>query len=319
MGLLAFVTVAAILATLLGVVLLLWPRVRHRVHSFVPLAAAAVVVAYGLACWAALGTMARYERLREQYPFESMEARVPAPRLAVSGPQIKDGPLFIVEGDLDKSGGGSRAHSLRRLHEERVQLFASSPGFGVARVMGPEWGLKMRPREGQVEQPGSVPPKALDQPLSAADEPDLLSLHLAGILDFVNPWGFGYVKDRQHVAGFLPHAFSDAPRPVRRWAVERIDLIGLLVHPETVAYVSERLPAMDELRGAPTRPLDAFEAAGIDAIRGGQTLYFSPPDGRSRMLGAIRSVHQCVGCHGGERGDLLGAFSYSLRPVADSQ
>ena len=31
-----------------------------------------------------------------------------------------------------------------------------------------------------------------------------------------------------------------------------------------------------------------------------------------RMLGAIRSVEQCMKCHGGERGDLLGAFSYSL-------
>ena len=27
----------------------------------------------------------------------------------------------------------------------------------------------------------------------------------------------------------------------------------------------------------------------------------------------IRSVSQCVKCHGGERGDLLGAFSYSLQ------
>jgi hypothetical protein len=252
-----------------------------------------------------------------------MEARVPAPRSAVSGPPIADGPLLVVESELDKSGGGSRAYSLRRLHEERVRLFVSSPGFGVARVMGPEWGLREWPLEGRVEQPGSSTtptsePTAV-QSLSAADEPDLLGLHRAGIVDFVNSRGFGYVKDRQHVAGFLPHAFSDAPRPVRRWAVERIDLIGLLVHPEPVAYVSERLPAMDELRGAPTRSLDAFEAAGLDAIRGGQALFFSPPAERTRMVGAIRSVRQCVGCHGGERGYLLGAFSYALRPVADSR
>ena len=30
------------------------------------------------------------------------------------------------------------------------------------------------------------------------------------------------------------------------------------------------------------------------------------------MLGAIRSAKQCVQCHGGQRGDLLGAFSYTL-------
>jgi hypothetical protein len=28
------------------------------------------------------------------------------------------------------------------------------------------------------------------------------------------------------------------------------------------------------------------------------------------MLGAIRSTRQCLSCHGGNRGDLLGAFSY---------
>ncbi len=31
------------------------------------------------------------------------------------------------------------------------------------------------------------------------------------------------------------------------------------------------------------------------------------------MLGAVRSAKQCVKCHGGSRGDLLGAFSYTLR------
>jgi hypothetical protein len=31
------------------------------------------------------------------------------------------------------------------------------------------------------------------------------------------------------------------------------------------------------------------------------------------MLGAARSVSQCIKCHDGERGDLLGAFSYYLQ------
>lgn len=33
---------------------------------------------------------------------------------------------------------------------------------------------------------------------------------------------------------------------------------------------------------------------------------------RVSALGAIRSIEQCTKCHGGKRGDLLGAFSYSL-------
>ena len=31
--------------------------------------------------------------------------------------------------------------------------------------------------------------------------------------------------------------------------------------------------------------------------------------GRVRVLGAIRAAKQCIDCHGGGRGDLLGAFS----------
>ena len=40
-------------------------------------------------------------------------------------------------------------------------------------------------------------------------------------------------------------------------------------------------------------------------------LHRQTPDGL-RILGAIRAAKQCVDCHGGERGALLGAFSYTL-------
>jgi hypothetical protein len=33
------------------------------------------------------------------------------------------------------------------------------------------------------------------------------------------------------------------------------------------------------------------------------------------MLGAIRATKTCQKCHDAEIGDLLGAFSYTLRPV----
>jgi hypothetical protein len=120
------------------------------------------------------------------------------------------------------------------------------------------------------------------------------------------------MRDRRHVAGFVSHGFSEVPDSTLRWRVERLDLIGLLLHPEPVAYVSDKLPAMDELRAAPTRKPDTFEAVGLEALRAGQTLYLSPAGERPRMLGAVRNARQCVGCHGGERGDLLGAFSYVL-------
>jgi hypothetical protein len=80
-----------------------------------------------------------------------------------------------------------------------------------------------------------------------------------------------------------------------------------------VAYLSDNLPRMDELREAATRPLDVFETAGLASLRGGEDLFVRESADGLRMLGAVRSLKQCVNCHGGERGDLLGAFSYTLR------
>jgi hypothetical protein len=37
--------------------------------------------------------------------------------------------------------------------------------------------------------------------------------------------------------------------------------------------------------------------------------------GRIRMLGGILAVKQCLQCHQAKVGDLLGAFSYELRPA----
>jgi len=74
------------------------------------------------------------------------------------------------------------------------------------------------------------------------------------------------------------------------------------------------LPRMDLLRKAELRPLDTFEASGVVRLRQGQTLVVSE-EGlfRLRLLGAIRATAGCVDCHGCERGELLGAFSYVLR------
>src|SRR5207249_3726473 len=102
------------------------------------------------------------------------------------------------------------------------------------------------------------------------------------------------------------------PELEERWEVRRLELVGLLLHEKPVAYVTEHLPRMDELGQAATRSLDLFEMSALETLRRGEDLLYSETSGGMRMLGAIRSVKQCVGCHGGERGDLLGAFSYTL-------
>ena len=72
---------------------------------------------------------------------------------------------------------------------------------------------------------------------------------------------------------------------------------------------------MEQLRKATTRGLDYFEETGLKSLRGGENLYVVRKDDTLRMLGALRATKQCLQCHDSQRGDMLGAFSYTLRRV----
>jgi len=261
-----------------------------------------------------------------QYPLESLEERLPEPRTGWRSPlsRAADKRLSRLEDRVLETQTSDRPY-LRRgalwaLHSAWVRRFVNSPGFGVTRMRRlSESDFEHDPaRDSAIPQPV---PRTEPAESSAAVTPRPLQLleeafegmHLASVADFANPGGFGAVLDRQHVAGFEPHAFSKLPTATAAWQVETIDLIGLLIHEEPVAYVSANLPRMDQLREAATRPLDAFEAAGLKQLQGEEDLVIAEVDSRQRMLGSLRSARQCVQCHGGERGDLLGAFSYTLR------
>ena len=104
-------------------------------------------------------------------------------------------------------------------------------------------------------------------------------------------------------------------RPVRRGlGFGRVRPVNTPCGSCSCARNSDMLPRMDLLRKAELRPLDTFEASGVVRLRQGQTLVVSE-EGlfRLRLLGAIRATAGCVDCHGCERGELLGAFSYVLR------
>ena len=141
----------------------------------------------------------------------------------------------------------------------------------------------------------------------------MLRLHDGGVLDFVNPMGFGYVKDREHVAGFQNHGMTKVPTCDSPWVVAHLELVGLVVHEKPVVYVTANLPQMEEVQHVPKRTLDAFEQEGLEALREGEDLSYRGNETQARMLGSIRATKQCLTCHGGTRGDLLGAFSYGLR------
>jgi hypothetical protein len=210
---------------------------------------------------------------------------------------------------------------LERLHEGNVNAFINATGFGVGRVIRPahpseknltpdvEWVnsnvLQPGTRTGSAEMPFVT--------ILPESHQNYLDLHNEGLVDFLNPNRYGYVKDRQHVAGFLSHRFSKVPEPLVEWKIHRLDLVSLLLHSEPQVYVSDYLPRMDELKKSAVRPLDPFEIAALKKLREGEDLVTGKHTGGMRMFGSIRTTQQCIQCHGGKRGDLLGAFTYELR------
>jgi hypothetical protein len=317
----------AVQALLLCGATVVW-RATHRGSGFfLAIACGATLVAYGLSGIVVLESEREYTRLRDRYPYESMEGRLPVPRLVSGGTALLPataGRLSRLEEEISNHANSYREWQLRMLHEDTVELFINSPGFGVTRMIRPsETGLSVSLRRVPVPvQPGSRFTALWSpgdvQPLAAGAEATLLQLLDDSILDFVNPRGFGYFKDRRHVAGFETHRFSQVPGASSRLKVQSLELVSLLLHDEPEIYVLSELPRMDRLHGVPTRPLDRFENFGLAALRQGEEIFASEGEDGVRVLGAIRNIGQCEACHGGRRGDLLGAFSYALRAEPSS-
>jgi hypothetical protein len=302
------------------------PRIHNWLRIGLPILV--TVAAYAYCTWIVVREIQEYERLRGIYAFESVEERVPVPRTSPRGAILtaaKSADLIELEDLTDSAVGvaAGRSRRLKTLHANTVDMFLDSPGFGIGRRLdlpserSLTWGIRENEPVPQ-PVPRVSPAESADQssPNTSFKIPDhLRALHQSSIVDFVYPSGAGYVKDRQHVAGFLAHGFSKVPEPRESWSVEAIDLVSLLCHDEPVAYVSANLPRMDEHRGAqaPTRPLDGFESVGLQKLVAGEYLVAAESGSHLRVLGSIRAVNQCLKCHGAERGDLLGAFSYTLR------
>jgi hypothetical protein len=311
-------------AVLLLLVACLCSTAGWRPRRFIGLACLASLTAYGF-----VGAFAYHDvaRLLERFPYVSMEERLPSPKVQSAGPLAEPVALRLdsLEELIDQSSpewpNRMRIRQLEQLHEHTVAVFARRPGFGMARMMPfSEGSLRRGLRtEEPIPQPGTRitftwSTGDLEMPGKSDHSARNWEMHAASIADFVNVNGFGYVKDRQHVAGFQGHQFSQPLTADERWTLRSVDLVGLVLHDKPVVYVTANLPRMEELRDAATRPLDDFEAVGLVALRNGDDLFKRDSGAGRRLLGAIRSARQCVGCHGGERGDLLGAFSYTLTP-----
>jgi hypothetical protein len=274
------------------------------------------------------------------HPLESMadrlayEKRSPL-RESLAGPALER--LARLERQIGDNES-SKVAELRDIHESYVTDFVNSPGFGVVRMLGKNANSAFGTVGDFIWLEGAGIPLPADY-----EDPSLLEqfrdlaqagtttynelpardtffdMHQNGLVDFVNRDGFGYIQDRKHVAGFRPHRFGITPSLVPyteinyRWELRRLDLISMLKHEEPVAYISDHLPQMKQLRAAPVRSLDEIEKKMLRAIQGGEDLQVAWAGDRIRMVGSIRAARQCVKCHDVNRGDLLGAFSYKFQ------
>jgi hypothetical protein len=212
-----------------------------------------------------------------------------------------------------------RAKLLKAFHEKTRKFFVASPGAGSEReFITPE--MIMMDDYWRASQEPTQPGEEADFPLSPGEalsrvEPndEFYFYHDDGMRYFLYPTGFGYVKDRAHIAGFKPHGFRHGVPESKHWRVHHVQLIGILSHDEPVVYLTDKLPSMEQVRQGKTRALDYFEEAGLPSMRQGDDLFIAQKGDTLRMLGALRATKTCLQCHDAQIGDLLGAFSYTLR------
>ncbi len=274
----------------------------------------------------------RIRRLREQFPFESLETRLPPPphfKGDHSLSQKAEELLRQFENSISNpTENWGREAKLKKLHEGSVEEFVKREGFGVGRMFGSSaesvFALGHQKDDGTWvgRNKTSIPQASRTHSLSS-QEVDLApervpvdfttfqTLHFRNILHFANPGGFGVMDARRNVAGFQAHQFNELLEE-KHWNINRLELVGLLLEDGPRVYVTTTLPRMQEIRGVPTRSLDAFEVPGLKKLHGGDDLFLRDMADGVRMLGAIRNASQCVKCHDSKRGALLGAFSYSL-------
>jgi hypothetical protein len=221
--------------------------------------------------------------------------------------------------------------AMSRLHAEAVNKFVNTRGFGVGRIG--QIGVNQLGQFGgsQIGQLGvgstalpkewTIPwwsPGELDQVTPVEGKKDLDQIHQASLKDFNSPAEHSLPAKKKESSPHRGVQSADGDKQ-KTWRIKTLDLVGLLTHDQPVVYVSENPPAMKDLKDMPTRRLDFFEFAGLEAIHKGEQTFIREKDGTIRMLGAIRAAKECLFCHSDcHEGTLLGAFSYTLR-IADSK
>lgn len=307
-------------------------------------AVGAMVVAYGIVLVATIPRLQQLSQLRKKFPLESMSARLayetkakkaherdPSSSSSIKLSAAVADQMAYLDREVSFHG---RDDDLRELHNRSTDAFIMAQGFGPTRMAG-RW-----VRDIELPDPPPIPVTAepdhdyesasASPPSAGEGEPSLpipplphklRALHVTGVQDLFNPERLGYIQDRDHVAGFRSHHFTQMPEltpstgEVRSsWRIVRLELVSLLKHDIPVAYVSKNLPRMDELQKAPTRSLEEFERQALDRLRTDEDVAIDETPERIRLVGSLRARKGCLDCHSAQRGELLGALTYELVP-----
>ena len=323
-----FFCVAPLIALpILALLLLLWigKKTDISAHWMKRMSWSILALYWGMTVVNWLPTQLQHNAWKEQTAAEDMTHRVPEPTgegnrethgytdLYNIGTNPDD--HFLIR-DEQLWAPYSRHHSIQLLHNNTLLAFDEAAGFGPVRMVG------LKPRAEHflpdtskpIPQPMPYAPHVVSTGELPPELPKgmLYDLNQSSAVSFVNAAGFGVIRNRKEVLGFRPHRFDRLPVTPKEWDIQRVELVSLLLHEKPLVYDSEHLPSMKEVATLKTRELDEFEKDGLAAIRKGEELYVRGNDSSLRVFGAMRSLQLCAKCHGGQKGDLLGAFSYVL-------
>jgi len=299
---------------------------KPQPRIFAMLLAAVMVAIYGFAF--SQGAAKRHEirALKEQYPFESLSSRLAFEQMdpAQSTDAMKIQLSAVVSSNLDEQDESlepryfSKAYALRELHENSYREFVRAAGFGYMRMPSLTYRLVDLEPATQLSLPSLI---RTSGPTATTSE--LYDAHRIAVLDFLSPERTGYVKSRDAVAGFESHQFSLLNRrwpsespAANYWQVVRLELVGLL-RGEARVYLVETIPPMDQIAEVSHRELNEFEKSALPQLISQTDVVVDRQPERIQMLGAVRAGTSCLTCHEGNRGKLLGAFSYELTPLDD--
>ncbi|MGE3242298.1 MAG: hypothetical protein AB7I57_14580 [Pirellulales bacterium] len=302
---------------------------RVRTKTFLLGLAFTAAGLYALAIGNSMERIQALTALRAKYPFQSLEQRLAFERDLSHRAAATNQPIVLTPaveqrlGEFEERRGHfayfDRAWSLQELHEYATLQFARAAGFGIAR-MGYIY-------TEDIDLPPTAPlalPVPLDRISERPSALDLLPVHAELLFDFGDRNRTGYVRSRREVSGFEPHQVTKRPTmptdedPPTHWQVNRLELVSLLRHDTPRVYTAPELPAMDQLADVPHRELNRFELASLPKLESDEDLVVDQQPSRIQMLGAIRAATSCLDCHDCQRGQLLGAFSYELSPVVNS-